>query len=482
MSNEKQTLFNQLKVYGESEIYPFHMPGHKRRMAPAEVNGIYGMDITEIDGFDNLHEAEGILKEAQAYAARVYHSEETAFLINGSTAGILAAIAGTCEDGGTIMAARNCHKAVYHAIELHHLHPIYVYPHMNTKYGINEGIYPQDVEKMWITQKKIQAIVITSPTYDGVVSDIRSICRWAHKKNIPVIVDEAHGAHFNFSDYFPDSAVACGADIVIQSTHKTLPAMTQTAIIHLNGPLIDRERIRRMLTVYQTSSPSYILMGSIDGCMHMLAESGDILYKKYTENLQKLRENLHTCAHIKLVEYEDLDPLYAYDYDRSKLVLSVRNTNLTGQQLYDRLLHQYGLQMEMAASDYVLAMTSVGDSPDGYERLEKALKAIDREMFFVEYKVKGLPERLPVALPVLSVYEAGRMKRKSVPLSQTKGHLAAEYVYVYPPGIPMMTPGESITQAVLDMIEIWLDSGLHVSGISRNLTDGTYEMKVIEEK
>lgn len=307
--SEYKTLFGRLREYGQSDAYPFHMPGHKRRLAPAETENIYDMDITEIDGFDNLHEAEGILKEAQDYAAALYHSEETAFLVNGSTAGLLSAIAGTCEDGGSILVARNCHKAVYHAIELHHLKPVYIYPPIHTKYGINTGIYPQDVEKMWITHPDIQAIVITSPTYDGVVSDIREICRIAHEKKIPVIVDEAHGAHFNFSDYFPESAVACGADIVIQSTHKTLPSMTQTALIHLNGTLIDRERVRRMLAIYQTSSPSYILMGSIDACLHMLDEQGAQLYKKYVEGLQRLRTAIHACRYIQMPEYEDFSPI-----------------------------------------------------------------------------------------------------------------------------------------------------------------------------
>ena len=145
--NDEQPLLERLEAYGRTDVYPFHMPGHKRRLGPKEMGHLYEMDITEIDGFDNLHEPEGILKDAQLFAAELYHSEETAFIVNGSTAGLLAAIAGICRDGGEILAARNCHKAVYHAIELHHLKPYYIYPPINTKYGINEGIYPQDVEK-----------------------------------------------------------------------------------------------------------------------------------------------------------------------------------------------------------------------------------------------------------------------------------------------------------------------------------------------
>lgn len=494
---KKQTLFNRLKTYGRSDMYPFHMPGHKRRLGPEETERLYEMDITEIDGFDNLHEPEGILKEAQDFAAELYQSEETAFIVNGSTAGLLSAIAGICSDGGEILVARNCHKAVYHAIELHHLKPYYVYPLINTKYGINEGVYPQDVENMWITHPNIQAIVITSPTYDGVVSDIQAICEIAHSHGVPVIVDEAHGAHFNFSDYFPKSAVACGADVVIQSTHKTLPAMTQTALIHLNGTLIDREKVRRMLTIYQTSSPSYILMGSIDSCLHMLSENGENLYADYTENLQKLREAIHrNCRWIQMPEYEDFDPECSSDYDRSKLVLSVKNTGITGKQFHEKLLNTYHLQMEMVSADYVLAMTAVGDTWDGYERLLKALIAIDTEideqkkMDVQKKTVERQPDaekdggkdikkdiegvtsynlsELPVVSQKISIYDAVQSRKMNCQLEDVEGKMAADYIYLYPPGIPLVTPGEIITPRVIAVIHHWLNKGLHVSGVQED--------------
>ena len=476
-----------LKIYGQSDVYPFHMPGHKRRLGPNETEHLYEMDITEIDGFDNLHEPEGILKDAQDFAADLYHSEETKFIVNGSTAGLLAAIAGICSDGGEILVARNCHKAVYHAIELHHLKPYYVYPPINTKYGLNEGIYPQDVEKMWITHPNIQAIVITSPTYDGVVSDIQSICEIAHKHRVPVIVDEAHGAHFNFSEYFPESAVALGADVVIQSTHKTLPAMTQTALIHLNGTLINRERIRRMLTIYQTSSPSYILMGSIDSSLHMLSEKGKILYTEYTVELEKLRNAIHrNCHWIKMPEYTDFDPKYSKDYDRSKLVLSVRDTGMTGKALHERLLNKYHLQMEMVSADYVLAMTAVGDSQDGYQRLLQALTEIDEEIAHQQkvYDFKDTEtayeaaenegvydlNELPAVEQRMSVYDAEQSRRENCLLEAADGRVAADYIYLYPPGIPLVTPGEIITERVMSVILRWLENGLHVSGVQEDQT------------
>ncbi len=488
-------MLDQLFEYGQSDIYPFHMPGHKRRLSPEHLTDVYGMDITEIEGFDNLHDPHGVILEAEKYAAQLFHSEETAYLTGGSTCGILSAIAGICPDGSDIMVARNSHKSVFHAVELHHLRPVYVYPHVNTKYGINEGIYPQDVENMWINHPDVKAVVITSPTYDGVVSDIKEICRIAHSHNVPVIVDEAHGAHFNFSSYFPESAVACGADIVIQSTHKTLPALTQTALMHMNGTLADRERIRRMLTIYQSSSPSYILMASIDSCLHMMKDSGDELFGRYTKELENLRRTLGVCRNIHLVSRKDLDAKYTYDLDRSKLVLSVRGTKFTGKKLYDLLLHEYGLQMEMTGADYVLGMTSAGDTPDGYERLIAALKEIDETIAAAEGRAgvreenrtdtvsenreEGRTdagtdteteekERYPKAVQKMPVYDAVNSIKESVYLKDAGGMTAADYIYVYPPGTPVAVPGEIFTDEVIGVIRGWLNAGLDVSGVSVN--------------
>lgn len=274
---------------------------------------------------------------------------------------------------------------------------------------------------------------------------------------------------------------------MIQSTHKTLPAMTQTALIHLNGTLIDRERIRRMLTIYQTSSPSYILMGSIDSCLHMLSEKGKILYTDYTVELEKLRNAIHgNCRWIKMPECSDFDSKYSKDYDRSKLVLSVRDTGMTGKALHEKLLNRYHLQMEMVSADYVLAMTAVGDSRDGYQRLLQALIEIDEE---IEQRQKacGLKEteetserarnegvydlnELPAVEQRISVYDAEQSCRENCLLKAADGRVAADYIYLYPPGIPLVTPGEVITERVISVILRWLENGLHVSGVQKDQT------------
>lgn len=224
-------LFDKLANYGNSGIYPFHMPGHKRQKT-VDFNP-YKIDITEIEGFDNLHHAEGVLLEAQKKAEKLYGSEESHFLINGSTAGILSAVSACAKK--TVLIARNCHKAVYHAALIRNLDVYYVYPEIQEEFMLNGGINPADVERSLEEHPEIEAVVITSPTYDGIVSDVKRIAEIAHAYGKPLIVDEAHGAHFGFSKYFPENSVHLGADIVIHSLHKTLPSYTQTALIHING-------------------------------------------------------------------------------------------------------------------------------------------------------------------------------------------------------------------------------------------------------
>ena len=232
----------RLKELAQSHIYPFHMPGHKR--AALEFSNPYSIDITEIEGFDNLHHPEGIIREAQEKAARLYGARRTYYLVNGSTCGILAAISAAVPRGERILVARNSHKAVYNAVYLRQLAAEYVYP-VDTRCGVQGQITPQQVEQKLAAFSDIKAVVITSPTYDGIVSDVAGIAEVVHRFGIPLIVDEAHGAHFGFHPAFPENAVKLGADAVIMSVHKTLPAFTQTALLHLCSDRIDHTRIEK---------------------------------------------------------------------------------------------------------------------------------------------------------------------------------------------------------------------------------------------
>lgn len=460
-------LYEKLEAYGKSDYYGFHMPGHKRNSDVTQANLPYGIDITEIEGFDNLHHAEEIIREAEVRAASMYHAEETHYLINGSTAGILSAVMGCTKKGGKILMARNCHKSVYHAVFLNELRPVYIYPEFDETMELNMAVSPEKIERLLEEHKEVQAVVLTSPTYDGVLSDIERISEIVHQKKIPLIVDEAHGAHFGFHPYFPENANTKGADVVIHSLHKTLPALTQTALIHLNGTRIDRRKIRNYLHIFQTSSPSYVLMASMDECLRMVAEQGDVLFETYVKNLESKRVELKKLKHIRLMETEE--------FDRSKLVLSVKDTILkkenrvfTGKMLYERLLLKYHLQMEMAAGSYVIAMTSIGDTKEGMDRLLSALFEIDEELEKNSEEEKRY--YLPRQEQVLTSFEVEGMRRmenvKSLSWKESAGFISMEYAYLYPPGIPLIVPGERITKETAAMLVDYQNKGFSVEGIS----------------
>ncbi len=316
-------LYDRLLQYQSSEMYPFHMPGHKRRKD--DFANPFLIDITEIEGFDNLHHAEGILKDAQDRAAALYHSEETYFLVNGSTCGILAAVSACMTRGGKILMARNCHKAAYHAAYLRGLDIEYLYPEKEDIFGINGGIHEDIVERALEEFQDIQAVMITSPTYDGVVSNVEKIAQIVHRKGIPLIVDEAHGAHFGFHEYFPKSSVEMGADLVIHSLHKTLPSLTQTALLHVNGNRVDRECLRRFLDIYQTSSPSYVFMAGMDSCVCLLEKRGGELFESLRRNLEVFYKQTESLGCIYLANHGLMGKSGIHDFDRSKLVISARD-------------------------------------------------------------------------------------------------------------------------------------------------------------
>ena len=341
----------------------------------------------------------------------------------------------------------------------------------------NGSIRPEDVEKALLSDSEIEAVFVTSPTYDGVVSDIRSIAEAAHKRGIPLIVDEAHGAHFIFSDAFPESAVQSGADIVIHSVHKTLPSLTQTSLLHICSDRIDRDLVQRFLTIYQSSSPSYILMSSIDACMEEMQEKGQQLFSAYKRRLEDARGRLcrlqRFCLADPVLDYPDT----VYDYDPSKLIISTKNTGMTGQELAVRLREEYRLEMEMSAPSYVIALSSVGDTEEGFERLAQALSNLESEM----EEEKHLPERtddpevqnISPAEEAVSVYpeqvvpiaEAMEGKTKTISLMESEGCISAEFLLLYPPGIPLITPGERITGQLLQNVRRYLEQGLTVTGL-----------------
>ena len=496
---EKQPgLLERLTEYAGSDAYPFHMPGHKRREIPDGIPGgfpdPYGIDITEIDGFDNLHHAEGILKDAMDEAAAIYGADRSWYLVNGSTCGILSAVFATTENGGKILTARNCHKAVYHAICLNRLEAEYLYPEEITEFRINGGIRAEDVRKALEKDAmrcagnsgdvrgkitKIQAVLITSPTYEGVVSDIRAIADAAHEYGIPLIVDEAHGAHLEYADQchsFPKSALEYGADIVIQSLHKTLPCFTQTAILHVKGKLVDQDRISRYLSMFQTSSPSYLFMAGMERCIRYMDGDGRNEMIRYEKRLERFMERMEGLQVLEILDREICGKYRTVaGWDPSKIVVStMRAEDFHGEELAETLRRKYHLEMEMTAPEYVIAMTSLMDTEEGFERLGTALLEIDgalrrrmesgRKEKAASETPEGLESKLSHPVRRMLICEAMDADTERTAFQDTVGKVSAEFVYLYPPGIPIIAPGEVFTDAIVEKIVAYKAAGLLVQG------------------
>ncbi len=507
-------LYRQLNEYCSSDAYPFHMPGHKRRSDTAFMAGFanpYSIDITEIDGFDNLHHAEGLLRESMDWAASVYGAGRTYYLIDGSTCGVLAAVCSSVPRGGTILMARNSHKSAYHAAALNELNIRYIYPQIIDDFGLQGGLLPQDIEKMLISADNGQgeggedgcenetasrpsdmpdAVFITSPTYDGVVSDVRGIADVCHRYGVPLIVDEAHGAHFPFGGMFPASALEEGADIVIQSLHKTLPAFTQTALLHVQTDRVDIGRLKYYLQVFQTSSPSYVLMAGIERCIEYMSGEGRDEMKRFAGRLANLRCRLRGLRRLRLLDRDVIGSAGVYDLDGSKIIISAAacadgSGRLTGTALAERLRREYRLEMEMCGADYVTAITTLMDSEEGLRRLEEAFFGIDEGLtdgrpaaaahqataeFRSIYKSMeafsaGRTRTCSPYIRPIPIHEAQARPARALGLEAAVGHVSGEYVYLYPPGIPIVVPGEVLTEDIIDKICTWKRQNLLIQGM-----------------
>lgn len=477
-------MYQQLISYGESDVYPFHMPGHKRRALPFP--NPYTIDITEIDGFDNLHHAEGLIREAEERAAELYGADRSYYLVNGSTCGLLAAICAAARRGDKVLAARNCHKAVYHAVSMQGLAVEFLYPAI-TRGDLQGQITAAQVEEALTKHPDIAVVILTSPTYEGIVSDVAAIAACCHAHGAALIVDEAHGAHFGFGAGFPENAVRLGADAVIMSLHKTLPSFTQTALLHCNGTRIDPGRVARYLGVYETSSPSYLFMAGMDACIDLLREQGAELFAEYRRRLDAFYRDTADLAQLHVMRREDLCKEEAYDWDDSKLIIYAGA--MGGEALHQELRGHYHLQMEMVSADYVLGMTSLMDTDEGMRRLVTALHEIDeknRRMAELhetaeenrkteldgEVPEAGFTARMYRENPRrMQIYQALDLPYREMPLDEAVGKMAADYVYLYPPGIPLIVPGEVITEEFIRHIRECRERKLNVEG-QGNLAPG----------
>ncbi|MCM1100942.1 MAG: aminotransferase class I/II-fold pyridoxal phosphate-dependent enzyme [Acetatifactor muris] len=502
---ERESLFKKLHSYAETDYYPYHMPGHKRRQLGELPEQLVRTDITEIDGFDDLHNPQGILARLQEKANRLYGVDETFYMVNGSTGGILSAISAALPAGGHLLMARDCHKSAYHAVYLRRLRVTYLYAERVEGFAFHEAVTADQVDRALSREPDIGAVLIVSPTYEGRIADIEAIAETVHRRGIPLIVDEAHGAHLGFAKGFAPGSCAQGADLVIHSVHKTLPALTQTALLHVNGERIDRELLKRFLHIYQSSSPSYLLMAGISDAMEIVERRGEELFAKFREQYRSLTEHLEVCQSLRFVPWQDVEQ---GRQDIGKLVIATDRSNVSGQWLYDALREDYHLQCEMAAGDHCLAMFTLADEGEAYDRMERALLELDARL-----TERAMPERTMAgrtmserempecAVSERTVTEHGRTIQeklekhfpqivcpladawdrpwKTTDVSCAAGCVAAEFVSLYPPGIPLLVPGEVFTEELREQIAEYLSRGLRIQGLEER--DGRYFIRVIKE-
>lgn len=453
-------IIEELNNIVDNKLISFHVPGHKlgkiydKLNYTNTLNKIYSMDTTEIPGTDNLHSPEGIIKESQERASEVFKSDETYFLINGSTCGIQASIMALCPPKSKIIANRDCHQSVINACILGDIDPVYINSEVDKDTNILKGINIDDAIKVIDSNLDAKAIILTYPTYYGMTYDLKRVCDYAHSKDIAVIVDEAHGAHLGLSEELPKTALEEGADIVIQSTHKTLPSFTQSSMIHIQGDRVNKEQLLSILKIIESSSPSYMLMASLEIAVDIYNKYGTKLMNELLNNIDKLKNSFKENNSI---EFYDTD-------DKTKIFISTINMGLIGYELETILREEYNIQVELSNYYGSLLICTIGNDNDDFKSLETALNEIlekyrsNKNIEKIEY-----PNNIPVKK--LTPREAFYKEKKSVKIYESVGKICGEYIIPYPPGISLTSPGEIITNEIIDYMLFCKEKGMNVSGL-----------------
>lgn len=464
-------ILDELMKNNKNNLISFHVPGHKNGKIydllgyKDLLESIYKMDTTEIIGTDNLHSPEGIIKKSQEKASRVFKSDKTYFLVNGTTCGIQASIMSICNDNDKILVNRDCHHSVINACILGNINPVYIDYKLDNDYFILEGVLEEDVIKSIDENLDAKALVLTYPTYYGATYDLEKICEYAHKKNMVVIVDEAHGAHLGLSEKLPKTALEQGADIVIQSTHKTLPSFTQSSMLHIKGGKVDSSKISEILRIIETSSPSYLLMSSL--------EIATEIYEKYGRDLMdKLLENIDNF--IKDISKNDFVKVYN-KFDKTKIFISLKKLGITGYEL-EKILRKNNIQVELSNYYGVLLICNISNYYDDFESIKNAINNIitdKKDKYFEELRTINYPKIIPKK--ILNPREAFYKNKKSVKIYDSIGQISGEYIIPYPPGVSILSPGEIITKEIIDYI-LYLKE-MNISGISDTSLEN---IKIIE--
>ncbi len=463
-------LFDALMEYVNRETIPFHVPGHKKGIGMDEEfknfigENAFKIDVTVFKLVDSLHHPTGPIKKAQELAADAYGSDAAFFSMHGTSGGIQAMIMSVVSAGDTIIVPRNVHKSVTAGIILSGAIPVYMQPELDKNVGIAHGVTPETVEETLKENPHAKAVLIINPTYYGVATDIKKISEIVHSYDIPLIVDEAHGPHLGFNDKLPTSAMEAGADICAQSTHKIIGALTQCSLLQVRSKYVDVHRVQQVLNLLQTTSPSYILMASLDCARRQIALHGEELLNKAIELANYARNEINKIPGFYCFGKEILGKPGVYALDPTKITITCRDLGITGYDLDMILSNKYHIQMELSDLYNVLAVGSFGDTKESIDKLISALKEISNDYASKETKKPDFIDIPDIPKQVQIPRDAFNSPKVSMPLNESIGMISGEFLLAYPPGIPVLCPGEVITEDIVNYVQELKDAGLYVQG------------------
>ncbi len=484
---EKTPLFDAIVRYANENKVSFHTPGHKHGKGIPKIfrsyvgEKVFKLDLSVMSEVDSLHEPNTVIKEAQILAANAYGADYSFFLVNGTTGGNQAMILSTCDPGDKIIIPRNAHKSVISAVILADAEPIYVMPKIDESSDLILNLTAEQVDEACRQHPDAKAVLVTSPTYFGLTADLEAIAEVVHQHDKILLVDEAHGGHFHFHPSFPKSAMDSGADMCVQSTHKHLSALSQGSMLHVKGVRVDILRLKTTLQMLQTTSPSYVILGSLDVSRHQMVHEGEKLLTEIIQLCEKTRSEINQISGLNCITREQIQKIPGLDLDITKLTISTKGLPCVGYDMAKILNSEYRIQTELSDFQNVLLFVSIGNVPKDLKRFIAALRKIVvdyKDMFMNQKKRKRIVFPHFVPKKEVNPREALTKLTQKIPFKRSVGKICAEIVCPYPPGIPVLCPGEVITQEIYSYLMNLLDSGARINGQS----DGRLQtIKVLED-
>lgn len=464
----KTPLFTALQEVKDKQIIPFDVPGHKQGRGNPDMLQYFGetlmaCDVNSMKPLDYLSNPTGVIKEAEDLMADAFGADYAYFLVNGTSFGVQAMIMSACSPGDEVILPRNVHKSAINGLILSGALPVYVQPEVREDLGMACGMSFEVIQEAIDSHPRAKAVFIINPTYYGMVSDLAKITAYAHEKNMAVIVDEAHGTHFGFNNNLPKSAMEVGADMAAVSLHKTGGSLTQSSALLLRKGLIDEERVRSMLSLTQTTSASYILMSSLDVARKNLSVHGEERMNELLELSAYARERVNSIGGYYAFGHDLVGNRGIYDFDATKLGIKVSNLGLTGLHVYDLLRDIYNIQVEFGDTYNILAIISLGDYRVQVDALIDALIQI-KENYSTSENVE---EDVTLINPkvILSPREAFYANKRVIPIKEAVGKISGESIMTYPPGIPIVSPGEQITEQMVRYLQFLKNEKTLITGL-----------------